>query len=447
MLTHRVHRSPSSSFPGLLARASSAAALALLLAVGAGCAKKSATAPTAADAPAARAAEATHHRRYDGKQVHLEGRSSSGALWEIDKPADWNGDLVLYLHGYSFPSDPVALPHNEAIRDSLVARGFAVAASSYSSNGYAVREGVRESAALGEVFRDRIGRVRHTYLFGQSLGGLIGLLLAQRRSDEHEDRYDGAFLVCGIVGGSTEEVQYIGDIRVLFDAVYPGVLAGDLYHPPAITNLNAQVVGPVVQAVTANPQGLGIIQLLARHPLAGNNGQELVTSLVTVLGFQMQGGADLFARAGSESFFDNAGWQYSSPALPAALVADINNRVARHTRTRGAAEFLRRFGEPSRRMRIPMMTLHTTRDPVVPVFHEDLLAQVASGSNLVQRRVDRYGHTPFSAGELMPHFNDLVNLSRAHHDDDDDDHDDDVVAGGTVAVPLPPGSTSTNPFK
>jgi pimeloyl-ACP methyl ester carboxylesterase len=419
-------------------------ALALLLATGSGCSQKSATAPGVAAAQASRAAEATRHQRYQGQQVHLEGRVASGALWEIDKPAAWNGDLVLYLHGYSSPTDPVALPHNEAIRDSLVARGFAVAASSYSSNGYAVREGVRESDALNEIFEDRIGHARRTYLFGQSLGGLIGLILAQRHSDND---YDGAFLVCGIVGGSTEEVQYIGDIRVLFDTVYPGVLAGDLYHPPVITNLNAQVVGPVVQAVTKNPQGLGIIQLLARHPLAGNNGQELVTSLVTVLGFQMQGGGDLFARAGSESFFDNAGWQYSSPALPAALLTDINTRVARYTRTRGAAAFLQRFGEPTRRLRIPLMTLHTMRDPVVPVFHEDLLAQVALGPNLVQRRVDRYGHTPFSAGELMPHFNDLVNLARAQRHDDDHDHDDGVVAGGTVALPLPPGSTATTPLK
>ena len=37
-----------------------------------------------------------------------------------------------------------------------------------------------------------------------------------------------------------------------------------------------------------------------------------------------------------------------------------------------------------------MMTLHTMRDPVVPVFHEDLLAQVASGPNLVRRSVDRF---------------------------------------------------------
>jgi len=430
----RLH--PAPPLHSSLRRGAWAGAMALLLATGSGCSKKSAVAPTATDSPVARTTVAAQHARFNGQPVHLEGRVSSGALWEIDKPADWNGDLVVYLHGYSVPTDPVALPHNEAIRDSLVARGFAVAASSFSSNGYAVKEGVRESAALSDIFADRIGHARHTYLFGQSLGGLIGMILAQSREEED---YDGAFLVCGIVGGSTEEVQYIGDIRVLFDTVYPGVLTGDLYHPPVITNLNAQVVGPVVAAVTANPQGLGIIQLLARHPLAGNNGQELVTSLVTVLGFQMRGGGDLFARAGSESFFDNTGWHYSSPGLPAPLLADINNRVARYTRTRGAADFLERFGEPSPRLRIPMMTLHTTRDPVVPVFHEDLLAQVASGPNLIQRRVERYGHTPFSAGELMPHFNDLVNFARAqrhgHGDDDDhgDGHEDGVVAGGALA--------------
>jgi hypothetical protein len=47
----------------------------------------------------------------------------------------------------------------------------------------------------------------------------------------------------------------------------------------------------------------------------------------------------------------------------------------------------------------------------------------------------------------MPHFNDLVNLARAQRHDDDDGHEDGVVAGGTLALPLPPGSTATNPFK
>jgi len=264
----------------------------LLVAVAvAGCGRSN---PVAPDPQLSRSAQALHRDRYKGQAIHLEGRVASGAIWEIDKPADWNRALVVYAHGYTNPGDPVALPHNEAIRDSLVARGYAVVASSFSSNGFAVREGMRESDALREIFEERVGAPRRTYLFGQSLGGLIGLLLSQRES-EH---YDGSFLVCGIVGTSIEEIQYIGDIRVLFDAVYPGVLPGDLEHSPVITDVNQQIVGPVVAAVTKNPQGLGIIQLLARHPLAGANSQELVTSLVTVLGFSVQSGSDLFARSG-----------------------------------------------------------------------------------------------------------------------------------------------------
>jgi len=38
-----------------------------------------------------------------------------------------------------------------------------------------------------------------------------------------------------------------------------------------------------------------------------------------------------------------------------------------------------------------MMTLHTMRDPVVPVFHEDLLAQAAS---MKRRRLRPRSHAP-----------------------------------------------------
>jgi pimeloyl-ACP methyl ester carboxylesterase len=414
---------PSShAYPVALLRRVMSAALLLALVTTSGCGRKSATAPVV-DAPeSSRLAEELRNGHARKGAVHLEGTSASGALWVIDKPAAWNRSLVVYVHGYTLPQAPVALPNNGEIRDSLLARGYAVAASSFSSNGFAVPEGMRESDALRETFERRVGEPRHTYIFGQSLGGLIGMLLTQRKP-EH---YDGSFLVCGIVGTSIEEIQYIGDIRVLFDTVYPGVIPGDLEHSTPITDPNTQLIGPIVTAVTANPQGLGIIQLLARHPLAGNSSQEVVTSLINAIGFSMQAGSDLYARCHNTSFFDNGTWTYTSASLPPALLTDINTRVRRYTRAPEATAFLRRYGEPSPELRIPMMSLHTTRDPTVPVFHEDRLAQVISSPLLIQRRVERYGHTTFTAGELMVHFNDLVNFSRLQHRH----HDDDLVAGG-----------------
>ena len=355
--------------------------------------------------------EESDRRPASGQVVHLTGQTGSGALWVIDKPAKWNGGLVVYLHGYTNPALPIALPANGEVRDSLMNRGFAVAASSYSQNGFAVPEGMRESHQLSEIFRERVARPRHTYLFGTSLGGLIGMLLAQKYPEE----YDGTMLVCGIVGGSAEEIQYLGDIRVLFDVAYPGVLPGGLEHPPLLTDPTNQLVNPVLAAVQANPQGLGIIQLLARKPLPGNSSAEVVSSLINVLGFAMQGGGDLLRRTHGHSFFDNADWHYTSTQLPQSLIDYANANVARYTISPDAREFLSRFGEPSSELRTPVLTLHTTRDPVVPVWHEDNFAAVAAGPWLVQHRTDRYGHVNFAVAELMANFAEMVTWSSTMH--------------------------------
>src|SRR4030095_1133059 len=124
---------------------------------------------------------------------------------------------------------------------------------------------------------------------GVSLGGIIGMLLTEK----YPLQYDGTFLASGIVGGTRAEVEYISDTKVVFDTLYPSVQLGGLYDPIALTNPNTQLIGPVAAAVQANPTNLGILNLTTRHPLAGNNGQELTTSLITVLGFQMLGVADL----------------------------------------------------------------------------------------------------------------------------------------------------------
>jgi len=340
----------------------------------------------------------------DGEARHLEGTIGPGAVWSIDKPADWNGDLVVYMHGYSDPVAAVALPAFGPIRDALLARGYAVIASSYSENGYAVKEGLEQTHQLSGLFASKIAQPRRTFLLGQSLGGLIGLLLSQK----YPGQYDGTLLVCGVVGGTREEVQYLGDIRVLFDALYPGVLPGGLEHPPVITNLNAQVIGPVIAAITAHPERLPILQLLARRPLPGITTNEIVNSLVTVLAFTMQGGGDLYDRTHEHSFFDNANYTYHSSQLPPALVDPVNATVARYTATADAIEALDHWGTPSGPLGTPVIALHTTRDPVVPVFHEDLLGNVSTCPDLLQRQVVRYGHCMFTTTELMDHFDSLV---------------------------------------
>ena len=54
-------------------------------------------------------------------------------------------------------------------------------------------------------------------------------------------------------------------------------------------------------------------------------------------------------------------------------------------------------------------SIHPSRGPVVPVFHEQLYAdRAAATGNLVQRTISRYGHCTFTSGEMVKAFRDLA---------------------------------------
>jgi hypothetical protein len=61
--------------------------------------------------------------------------TADGSQYELAIPGVWNGSLVVYGHGIVDPQAPVALPNVGALRDALLANGFAVAYSSFPSNG------------------------------------------------------------------------------------------------------------------------------------------------------------------------------------------------------------------------------------------------------------------------------------------------------------------------
>jgi pimeloyl-ACP methyl ester carboxylesterase len=379
------------------------AILAILALSATGCSKQNVLAPEVAGS----AASSLRAGALPTEPLHLAGVMDSGALWAIDRPANWNGELVLYAHGYVNPAEPVAMPNYGAIRDSLLARGYAVAATSYSQNGYASTEGVRETHALKGLFIEQAGKPTRTYLLGRSLGGLIGMLLAQR----YPGQYDGGLFAAGVVGGSAEEVQYMSDIRVLFDVMYPGVLKGDLYHPERVTDaeLFAKVIAPVMQAIQANPNGVGVIQALTRRPLPGNNAQEIGTSLVSMIVFAVEEGGDFYERSHQLSPFDNMDYHYNSPYVPAQIVDYVNAHVARYSLHPGAWQYVQHWGKPEGPFGFPVITMHTTGDPVVPYFHETNLAAVAAGPNLRQYPVVRTKHDDFTTAEIMARFVELTN--------------------------------------
>ena len=397
------------AFGSLAIRAVIAGALVLCAAAAlTGCSKQNATSmlEPRSGSHVMQAAGSTANVVLDGP-VHLQGEIGPGTTWSIDVPENWNNDLVVWLHGYTNPAAPVALPAFGPMRDAMLAQGYAVVASSYSENGYAVKEGMIQSHQLSDVFASRIGEPRRTYLVGVSLGGLIGELLTEKYPDE----YDGSLLVSGILGGTPKQLKYIGDVRVLFDVFYPGILPGDLLHVPDGTNIPA-VIGAAQSAIIANPTGAGAIAMLARVPPEYASGGELVQTILTAIGFQLQGANDIFGRTHDHSFFDNAGYNYTGP-LPAATLAYVNATVARYSSTPDAENYTDRYGTPDGNLRIPVIALHNSRDPVVPYQHEgwflpSVLAH-GSGDYLLQRTLlAPYGHSVIQPAELTANLADLA---------------------------------------
>ena len=393
--------------------------IALLLAFAlASCSEQTATEPAPSGyrpgvmAPSVLAADLASTSPVWARQI--TGQTGPGALYAFFVPGNWNGDVVYYAHGIVDAALPVSLPAGDGfpdVRDALGALGYAVAYSSFSENGWAVKDGAASTHQLRGLFTAAVGKPNRSYLVGTSMGGLVAQALAER----HGKEYDGTLAMCAPLGGAAEEVNYIANVRVLFDALYPGVLPGDVLHVPAGLDVNSQVFGPVIAAVTANPTGLGIIARIRQTPLAGPSGTELLTSLLYALAYDVRGIDDFLGRTHGHSMFDNWNTTYVAAypgLLDAATLEAVNGAAGRFTATPDAMAYLDRYYVPSGALGVPTITLHTTRDPLVPAFHEVEFGQAVAGqgsaSRLLQRSVERYGHCTFTTGEMVDAFQALA---------------------------------------
>jgi pimeloyl-ACP methyl ester carboxylesterase len=341
----------------------------------------------------------------------VTGVTGEGAQYSIYVPTNWNGDVVYYAHGIKDVAEPVGLPvanNFPDFRDSLGVMGYAVAYSGFSENGWAVHDGIQKTHQLRGLFRSVAGTPRRSFIAGHSMGGLIAVALAEK----YPQQYDGALPMCGVVGGAQKQIDYIANVRTVFDFFYPGVLPGDALDMPAELDLNTQILGPAQAAILANPTGAGAIASVAQTPVPFASGPELVQSILTAIAFDARGADDLLDRTHGHSPFSNNDPAYYTGALPAPVLDALNAGARHFDETPDAANYLNRYYETTGDLRIPTLSIHTSRDPVVPIFHEGILATRAAtagaAANLAQRTISRYGHCTFTPAEMAEAFRDLA---------------------------------------
>ena len=72
------------------------------------------------------------------------------ASYLIEVPANWNGTLFLYSHGYVVPgsANPTQDVGDPATRFFMLASGFALAGSSYATTGWAIQQALPDQIAV-----------------------------------------------------------------------------------------------------------------------------------------------------------------------------------------------------------------------------------------------------------------------------------------------------------
>src|SRR5437764_1834668 len=340
----------------------------------------------------------------------VQGIAESGALYAMFVPDRWNGRLVIFIHGLVDPARPLALPTLGAAADTLRARCSALAYSSFSENGWAVKDGAQRTHELGELFAARFGAPSHTYLYGQSMGGLIAVELAEA----YPTQYAGVLSEGGVLGGSFERFRYMFDVRLLFDFFYPGVLAGTALGVPEGIDLVNSIRLPARAAMVANPDGAHKIASILQTPVPFSSDAELGMSIEDQLFRHAREVNDIIARGHGEPPVGNRDVEYTG-ALDPGLLEAINSSVLRFDAGRYAAHYASLYYEPNGELAVPVLTLFTTRDPALPAVMNELVYQervaTAGRSDFLRRQQSSvaYGHCTSRLADRVAAFNSLVN--------------------------------------
>ena len=352
---------------------------------------------------------------------HEEGSIGPGSFYEMDvpvTPVPWNGILVLYAHGIVQADQPVVTPSRldgyDGLRSGLLASGFAVAASSFSTNGWAVADAVRRTHQLGQLFVSKFGQPTRVLLMGHSLGGLVIVKLAET----YPGQYDGALALCAPLGGGIAEIRYAGDARVTLDAFFRDLLPGTPFYVPPGTQFytGSELYNRALGTLATHPEQLRQWVLTAGIPFnPGSSPLQAFTGMLSsamyFVGFQLRYTNDFIERVNGKIPYDNVATTYVVPG-DEDTSEQLNVEVRRYFADQAALNYYDRNYEPTGDIRFPVVTLHSTWDPGVPLWHEDLYARkVAEAGNsglLTQLTEDVWGHCTMTPQRTFEAFGILV---------------------------------------
>ena len=266
-----------------------------------------------------------------------DGVQTSGAKYRICMPVfpPWNGDLLVYAHGYVAASEPIGIPEDQLILpggDSIIDAanrlGYAFATTSYSVNGLAIPEGLADLADLVRIFKAAHPTVQRVYLVGVSEGGLITTLATEKLPNV----FTGGLAGCGPIGDFRGQINYMGDFRAVFDYFFPSLMPGSpVAIPPGkipadpVADWNEFFNNKIAPELVKPSSAISVTQLLAVTHAPYDPSDPTTTTMHTIerlLWYSMYATNDAVAKLGGQPF-DNMDRVYTGSLNDVALNAGV----------------------------------------------------------------------------------------------------------------------------
>ena len=349
--------------------------------------------------------------RYD-----LQG-NLDGVPYRILVPASWNGTLLVYQHGYAESATPPWLApqiSTQAAQDaevnSLLQKGFALAASRFAGSGFQVKEGMQNTIALTSAFRGMVGMPSRTIIWGKSMGGLMTLGTIEK----FPSHFDGAVALCPPAAGAPMRFDQALDIALAYSVVFgwnpDWGTVGDLRdNLDFVADILPDLQHWLTPAYKAQWEFIRMV-----NSMPADSFYQPYNARVVAVYFATAVRAELEARAGGP-VAQNTAREYKLTDQQKADIKALNpaadpdswllqmNEAKKIAAATNARLYVEHYVVPSGVIKRPVLTMHTEGDPIAIPNHEAVYLKTVidqgNGALLLQAFTTGPAHCSFTPAQ------------------------------------------------
>jgi len=334
--------------------------------------------------------------------ARIDSGTINCADYKILFPKNWQNKLVMFAHGYQMMGSPSVInsPQLPQMAGTFLERGFAVAASEYAYQGFALPQGVDDTEDLRRYFWDKYGVPDSTFIVGQSMGGGVTLAVIEN----YGQYYQGALAMCPFSSRPYLQTRKEFEAHILFDALFPGVITPlskimDIHSDIRPTGFAE--MGPKIEA---------IMKVIGNDTIkAAEFARQFYLKVADIpfsLFFSESVLRDVALKSGGNPY-DNTNTIYTGFSND----WELNKKVERFKATANPDNIFEKYDRTGN-IGKPVVLLHTVYDQLIPpqfgeVNFENMVHQKGKDHFLTVKMCNGQGHCIFTPVQIGKSFDEL----------------------------------------